>query len=73
MSVVERENTPAMQLNRSSLATSIPQANGYNVMHNNAAFIVIVAPPNGVPQIVRGMGAGFLRAALRLFPGAWIG
>ena len=42
-------------------------------MHNNAAFIVIVAPPNGVPQIVRGMGAGFLRAALRLFPGAWIG
>lgn len=43
-------------------------------MHNNAALIVVVAPPNGVPQFVRGMGAvGFVRAALGLLPGAWLG
>ena len=67
------EKTPTVQLNRSSFATSIPQANGCNVMHNNVALIVIVAPPNGVPQIVRGMGPAFFRAALRLLPGAWLG
>ena len=68
----QREGTPAVQLNSSSFA-SIPQASGCNVMHNNAALIVVVAPPNGVPQIVRGMGASFFRAALGLFPGAWLG
>jgi len=45
-------------------------------MHNNAALIVVVAPPNSVPQVVGGMGAGsFLRTALGLLPGprAWLG
>jgi hypothetical protein len=61
-----------MHLNISSFTTSIPS--GCNVMHNNAALIVVVAPPNGIPQIVRGMGAGaFFRAALGLLPRAWLG
>jgi hypothetical protein len=62
------------QLNGYSFATGIPQAGGCNVMHNNAALIVVVAPPTGVPQIVRGVGVGgFFRAALGLLPGAWLG
>ena len=41
-------------------------------MHNNAAVIVVMAPPNGVPQGVRGMG-GVLRNAAGLLSGMLLG
>jgi hypothetical protein len=41
-------------------------------MHNNAAVIVVMAPPTGVPQVIRGMG-GFVRAVAGFFPGVWLG
>lgn len=45
--------------------------NGGNVIHNNAAVILVVAPPDAGFQGVGGIG-GMLRAAGRLLPG-WLG
>ena len=41
-------------------------------MYNSAAVIVVVAPPNGAPRVMRGM-ADFIRIVAGFLPGAWRG
>lgn len=62
-------NLLIMRLNISFISNA--PLNGGNVMHNNAAFIVVVAPPDAGFQGVGGIG-GLLRATGRLLP-AWLG